>query len=302
MQSWLVLALSTVLVPVAATGACVPVSGDRILGRDLALVDPRFAGLPDSLVVGYTPAPGSKRVFAPTELARIARSQNLSVADLQELCFELPVRSLSNEEFVSSMAKAFSPNVKIQLLERSMVPAPSGELLFPVGSLEPPSAAIGGAQIWRGYVQYGGSRRFPVWARVVVSESVSAVVAARDMAANVPADAGSLRVEVWTGPPQRERVAVRIQDVQGKVLSRPVKAGALIPIGIIVEPPSVRRGDSVRVVVVCGPAQLSLDAVAERDGRSGEMIYLRNPSSGRSFRAKLEGSHAIVVLGSGDSL
>jgi flagella basal body P-ring formation protein FlgA len=66
--------------------------------------------------------------------------------------------------------------------------------------------------------------------------------------------------------------------------------------------PDVRRGDAVQVQVVSGSARLKLSAIAERDGRSGEMLEFRNPSSGKTFRARLDGPKAIVLVGTGPGL
>jgi hypothetical protein len=60
--------------PAAVSARCLPVTGDRILGADLASANAKFAALPVSLQLGYAPAPGARRVFTSIELQRIARA------------------------------------------------------------------------------------------------------------------------------------------------------------------------------------------------------------------------------------
>ena len=83
--------------------ACLPVAGSRILGRDLALADPRFAALPATLAVGFAPEPGVRRIYSAAELQRLARANGLQLADPPEICFELPMRSLSAADAAAAM-------------------------------------------------------------------------------------------------------------------------------------------------------------------------------------------------------
>ena len=279
---------------------CSPVAADRILGSDLAGAEPRLASIPSSTVVGYAPLLGVKRVFSAAEVIRIARMHNIALNDASELCFEVPLKALSSSDLIGAMKRVLPEGTDIVITEWSKVGVPSGELQFPFSGLEPVDA--NGTQVWRGFVQYSGTRRSPVWARVELQQSIEAVVAARDLTANTVLDASSVRTKSWTGKFQREPVAVSATEVIGKVLGRPIKAGGPIPVASLVAPPAIRRGDSVRVEVHCGPARLALNAVAVRDGRKGESIELRNPATGKTFRARVQGAGAVLELEAGNVL
>ncbi|MES1258038.1 MAG: flagellar basal body P-ring formation chaperone FlgA, partial [Acidobacteriota bacterium] len=278
------------------SGACMPLGGDRILGRDLALADPRFSPVPASLTVAFAPVPGTRRVFTSAELARLAKAHGIAMNAPAELCFEVPLRQVPDEEFSAAMQRSLPPGVEITLVDRSKTEVPAGDLVFPPGALDPAPAADQNVRLWRGYVRYTDTRKFAVWARVRVTQKLVAVVAGKDLARNVPLDVEALRVEPWTGPVLREPVALRLEDVVGHILKRPLQAGAVIPLALLEEPPAVRRGEAVQVEVLCGPARLQLDAIAEREGRVGEIVELRNPSTGKLFRARLDGTKAVVVV------
>ena len=82
-----------------------------------------------------------------------------------------------------------------------------------------------------------------------------------------------------------------------------MKAGSVIPIAILAEAPTVRKGDSVTVEVQSGPAHVRFEAIAESAARDGDMVELRNPSSGKTFKARLEaGGKALIVLTAGQKL
>ncbi len=280
--------------------SCSPVAAERILGSDLAVADPRLAALPASLMVGYAPLPGVKRVFTVGDVGRIARRHSIVLDDPAELCFEVPLHPLSDVEMAIAMRRVLPEGTDLTIIDWPKIGIPGGDVLFSLSGLEP--AEVNGSQIWRGFVQYSGTRRTSIWARVELRHSFQAVVATRDLVANTILDESAVRIEHWSGRIQREAVAVTTSDVIGKVLGRAVKAGELLPLAAVVVPPVIRRGETVRVEVRCGPTRLALSAVAERDGRNGELIDLRNPSTGKSFRAKVYGAGAVLDLDAGNTL
>ncbi len=158
-------------------------------------------------------------------------------------------------------------------------------------------------QLWRGHVRYAETRLLAVWARVEVTAKFTAVVAGKDLPADAPIDAASLRVETLTGPIQREKLATRIEDVQGRIPKHALKGGSAIPVAILAEAPAVRKGDPVTVEVQSGLARLRFQAIADSAARDGDMLELRNPVSGKTFRARLgPGPKAVVVITPGQQL
>jgi flagella basal body P-ring formation protein FlgA len=58
---------------------------------------------------------------------------------------------------------------------------------------------------------------------------------------------------------------------------------------------AVTKGDKVTVIVHSGLSVLSLKAEAMTSGRKGEAIYIKNPSSGKLFRARIDGPSTASV-------
>jgi flagella basal body P-ring formation protein FlgA len=282
----------------AAFAACLPVAGSRILGRDLALADPRFAALPATLAVGFAPAPGVRRIYTAAELQRLARANGLQLADPAEICFELPMRPLSPADATVAMRRSLPPDAELTVEELSKSDLPEGQPEFPMAGLEPFAPGAQGVQLWRGYVRYAETQKASCWARVKLTTHYTVVVAAKDLPSGQTLEAAVLRLETKTGPLEREPAAARLEEVRGRALKRPLKAGSPVPLGILVEPFAVRRGDAVRVEVRSGPALLHFEAVAEAPAREGDMIELHNPVNGKTFRARLSaGQMAVLVVG-----
>jgi len=293
------LLLLLLLAPGALSAECRPVTGDRLLGRDLALADARFSALPETSSYGYAPQPGFPRVLSAPELQSIARAAGIKATGFSDICFEIPLHVPIDTEVLNSLRPALPPDASLRLLDMGRTPIPSGKMEFPLTGLEPP-ASTDSAQLWRGFVQYTDTRRAALWARVSISVAYQTVVARRDLAPDVPIDALALQLENKSGPLKRESTATKIEDVAGRVVIRPLKAGAEIPLSLLAEPPAVRRGDLVRVEVQSGRAVLHFDAIAETSARAGETADFRNPVTGKTFHARAEaGSKAVIVVGKG---
>jgi len=287
-------------VSLSYAAACLPATSDRILGRDLALANPAFAALPANLTVAYSPVPGAKRVFAQAELARIARANNIKSAIPEEVCFEIAMHEIEDTDVLSSMRRSLTADVELNLVELPRTTVPVGRLEFPLTGLEP---TVKGTRIWRGFVTYGETLRMRIWARVDISRRVEAVVAVSDLALNLPIDAAHLRLETVSAPiGPDQHVAQHIDQVLGRIPKKTVSAGSTIPLAILDIPPTVRRGDAVKVEVRSGPARIQIDAVAESAARTGEIVQLRNTSTGKIFRARLEGGAKAVIVVAGQAL
>lgn len=295
--------LLPVLFAGGAVAGCLPAAGNRILGRDLALADPQFSALPAELVVGFAPAPGTRRTFAAAELSQIARANGFAFHPGAAVCFEIPMRRIAEEDAVAAMRLSLPANAELKIFELPKIDLPAGRIEFPIEGLEPVSPTSPGTQLWRGDVRYAGTLKTPIAARVAVSASFTGVVAARDLPANAIVDAASLRIEMHTGPIERTPLAARIDQVSGHIAKRALKAGAWVPLDALTQAPEVRRGDPVTVEVTSGQAHLRFVAVAESSANEGDTVELRNPLSGKIFRGKLDaGSRVVLIVAEGESL
>jgi flagella basal body P-ring formation protein FlgA len=193
--------------------------------------------------------------------------------------------------------EADAPEAAIEILELSGSPAPRGRIEFPRDHLGAPAAAGGRLPVlWRGYVVYGDARRFAIWARVTVTARLVKVVAVESLRAGQPVEPRQLRLETSEGFPLPARFAGSIGPVAGRLLLRPVPAGSPIHLDQLAAPFDVSRGDVVDVEVRSGAARLSFSGKAETDGRSGDMVAIRNEGSKRLFQARVNGKGKAVVI------
>lgn len=144
--------------------ACHLLQSDWIRGRDLAEAVSTLAALPPELQIALAPLPGQQRVFRVPDLRRIALANHLDSAIAEEACFEwrvsMPDQALMKAAMVSTLADR---TPAIEIIESSLLAAPEGKMVFPLSGLTPGSDK---PSMWRGYIEYGGKKQFPVWAPV----------------------------------------------------------------------------------------------------------------------------------------
>ena len=294
------LAIPLLLVAVASQ-QCLQVSGENIVAADLAKAITEFSDVPPETAFGYAPNPGARRVLRVGDIARFARQTGVELNDEYQLCFEWELRPISEEAFRQAMLEAWGGDeVQIRVLEISRFPAPPGRLVFDPDDLSPPPPGNPTAPVlWRGHVNYSPGRQIAVWARVQVIASMQRVVATEPLRAGEPIPADALRAETYRGFPSSAAIS-KVSEATGRVLLRPLAAGSIVPRRLLREPIDVGQGAVVEVTVVSGPTVIRTEGVAEGSGRRGETIVVRNPKSGRTFRALISGAGQVVVRLSGD--
>jgi flagella basal body P-ring formation protein FlgA len=275
------------------------IANDRILGQDLAKAIPAFQNkLPGDAVIGYSPVPGARRIFRSLELQRLGAPYGVAVPENAEACFEWSLQPLTPDVVRAAIREALQlPEANVEVLAISGNQAPAGKLSFPIAGLL--ASTLTGAETpvtWRGEVLYHGSRKFSVWARVKVSATVTRVVSTQLILPGQNISPDQVRIETYDDFPLRNDIARNLEEVVGRMPRRAIRQGLPVFRNDLIEPLQVQRGDLVDVTAISGAAQLHLPAFAETPGRQGDMISLKNPRSGKLFRARIEGKDKALVL------
>jgi flagella basal body P-ring formation protein FlgA len=188
-----------------------------------------------------------------------------------------------------------APEARIEIAETSLFPVPRGRLEFPRETLgKPASPAQKNPVLWRGDVVYGGDRRYAVWARVWVKAPCERIVAAETLKPGQPIGARQVRIGPGECFPALQE-AGGPESPLGLVSVRAIAAGTEIRREFLAPPNDVNRGDAVQVQVRGGAVRLAFTAKAESGGRNGDFVEVRNPSSNKVFRARVEGKDTVVV-------
>lgn len=282
----------------ARTGPCEVIANDRIFGDDLARALPAFSKMPGDTVIGYSPVPGSRRIFGSSELQRIGAPYGVVVPSDVHACFEWRLQTLTEDAVRAAIRDSLQlPEARIDVLTIGHTLAPAGKLNFPISGLLASTLTSPDTPVtWRGEVLYHGSRTFSVWARVKVSATMTRVVATQLIQPGQTVVRDQVRLETYDDFPLRNDIARNLEEVVGRMPRRSLREGLPVFRADLIEPFQVQRGDLVDVTAVAGAAQLHMPALAETPGRQGDMISLKNPHSGKIFRARIEGKDKALLM------
>lgn len=295
MSVWL-LVLSALL----NASRCQTLRGDQITGEDLARALPAFSAIPGDAVIGFSPVPGNRRVFAFPELARIGKKYGLETPANARACFEWTMQPLTEDAVRAAIRETLkAPEARIAILAMSKSEVPEGKLVFPLSGLSASTSVDPATPVtWRGEVMYHSAHRFTFWARVRIAANMARVVPKELLLPGQPVSAQQVSLETREDFPLRNDLARSLEEVVGRTPLHAVRPGTPILRTDLREPFQVQRGDAVFVTAICGGAQLQLEAVAENPGKQGDVISLKNPRTGRTFRARVDGKdQALVTAG-----
>jgi len=282
---------------------CYPVQDDRIFARDVTAAIPAFARVPADFALGYAPAPGTRRVFKGAALERLALNQGVTLESSPDVCFERAMATLEAREILEALRSSWNgpdvnhgPGVNMELRSWSPQVAPQGKVVFPRTGLQMPAVSDPQAEVvWRGYVIYGNNRRFGISARARITTSATRVVAVTDLSAGETVREDQVRLETFDSFALDDRPARRLEEVVGYLTRARIRAGSAVLRNQLNRAPEITRGDLVRVEVTAGGAHLAFEGKAESNGTTGATILVKNPSSGKDFRARVTGKGKVSV-------
>ncbi|HLX46136.1 MAG TPA: flagellar basal body P-ring formation chaperone FlgA [Bryobacteraceae bacterium] len=297
----MILAIPILLaVAVSEPEQCQAIDREYILARDVAAMVPAFAQLSVDFSLGYVPLSGEPRILKGTDLQNIAKNRGVEMATAPaDVCFKRRTFVPSSDQLRDAMMAGIGiPDAKIEITSASQHRAPSGDVVFPRAGLQFTENQLDKYikdVLWRGYVRYGEDRRFDIWAKVRITATMTRVVAAANIPAGKPIQAGQLRLETGEDSPLDETVVRSLEEATGFVAKTPLHKASVIRKNQIERAPDVARGDVVTVHVFEGAAHLSMEGRAQQDGVKGASILVRNPSSGKDFRAQVTGKDQVTI-------
>ncbi|MGD1094776.1 MAG: flagellar basal body P-ring formation chaperone FlgA [Bryobacteraceae bacterium] len=281
---------------------CQIVDRDYIVAADLAVTVPAFAQMPSDFNLGYLPSSGATRTLRGADLQRIAKNRGIAADGLPDVCFQRRTFVPSAEQIRKAMLDVMLNSwdikgAKIEIVSSSQHPVPMGEVVFPRDGIQLSQGASAPEDLlWHGTVRYDGGKTASIWAKVRITATMTRVVAVKTIPAGKPIQKNQVRLETYEGFPLDETMARTLDEVVNKVPKSPLQALTPIRKTQVERPPDVAKGDVVTVQVIGGAMRMVLEGTAQTAGISGGVIVVRNPSSGKDFRAQVTGKDQVTVL------
>jgi flagella basal body P-ring formation protein FlgA len=279
------------LISLLASPSCLAVANDRVLAADLVAVAPSFAGLPPELPLTFAPLPGTQRVLQPRELLNFLRRSGVEpTAPLPQICVQRKTAQLNEADLAAAIKSALDvPDLHVQILDYPRQVMPQGTIQFKTDALT--SHPPGGPEqpvIWPGRLLYDGRNSVSIWVKAVLWVERKVVVAAVDLSPGETIRPESVRLEQVREFPLGNRSANSLAQVAGLKSRSLIRKGEALSLARLELPWTILKGDKVLVRVLAGATHVTLEALALSSGRLGDEVTLRNPESGRAFRAVVE--------------
>ncbi len=289
----------------ASAGPCVQVTSNYVKAGDLQQRLREFRELDPEQTLGRAPAPGIVRVLRVRELNAFLRSYstgNRLITDPSaSICVERQAAALPAAEVLAAVRRTFDlagREVSVDLLDFSKHVAGSGRLNFPIASL-PSRAAGSDSVVWRGWHVAEDGSRIAVWARVRLSEAVQVLTATRELAAGATITFQDIDRKVEQRFPNPGMPKGPPKALEGWVLRKAVRAGALIGNADIEAPILVRRGDAVDLLIAGENVGMRVTAKAESTARAGQRVAVTTALSKKVVQAQVQEKGRAILHVSG---
>ncbi len=99
---------------------------------------------------------------------------------------------------------------------------------------------------------------------------------------------------IWVSPREASRM-LSFSDAVNKVAVRNIETGSVIKSSFVKRPLYVKRGELVKFLLISGGVRIEGVAKAMRNAFLGDIVELRNLSSGRIFTGEVVGEGRVVV-------
>jgi flagella basal body P-ring formation protein FlgA len=173
-------------------------------------------------------------------------------------------------------------NIELRVLPFQPVTLPPGQVSFRV--LQPARIATPGPQSFLVSAEIAGKEEARLWVKTEIRAFDQVVVASAALARQELISAKDVRLERREVVPRGGRPFTRVDDVIGKQSTRAIEINEILTQNSIDKPVLMKRGSAITLVFETGSLRVETLGVAEEGGKIGEIIQVKNPTSGKMLR------------------
>ncbi|MGZ8464306.1 MAG: flagellar basal body P-ring formation chaperone FlgA [Candidatus Binatia bacterium] len=183
-------------------------------------------------------------------------------------------------------------NLELRVLPFQPVLLPAG-----VARLRVVQSARGGigVQSFLIVADVGAKEEARFWVKAEVRVYDQVVVAARPIGRQESLSAKDLRLERREITSRTAQFFTRLDDVVGKQSTRSIQSDDVITANAIERPTLLKRGSPITLVFDSGSLRVETQGVAEEGGRMGDLIQVKNFTSGKMLRGVVLNERNVKV-------
>jgi len=162
-------------------------------------------------------------------------------------------------------------------------------------ALESSATSPNAGNAWSVAVHCNGPSSWTVYVPVRVSEHRQVLVLTRSLAAGTPVPLDAVTLQERDVATLTMGYLQHTEDAVGKLLRRPVAAGAALTQDALTAPASIKRGQQVTLLGEAGGFSVRADGTALSDGASGDRIRVENSDSHRIVEGVVRSDGTVEV-------
>lgn len=183
--------------------------------------------------------------------------------------------------------------VEIALRSFSPVSLPNGPIDLQV--LRPSQGVTPGVQSFLLCVMLGGKQIKTVWIRAEVRIFDDVMVTSRPLAYLEPITPDAVRVERREVGSLFARPYTKLEDVTTRQAARAIRVNQILTPALVQLPQVTRPGSPVTLVYETARLRIEVPGEAVEGGKIGDVIRVKNLSSGQLLEGQLIGAHIVMV-------
>jgi flagella basal body P-ring formation protein FlgA len=133
----------------------------------------------------------------------------------------------------------------------------------------------------------GGKEHARLWVKAEVRVFAEVVVSSQSLASQEIVKIGDVRLERREVSGLDGRPFYRIDDVVGQQVARSILVNETLTQKRLERPTVLRRGSAVTLLYETGTLRVETPGVAQENGRTGELIQVKNSSSGKLLSGRV---------------
>ena len=184
-------------------------------------------------------------------------------------------------------------DVDVRVLPFQSIPLPvagySLRVIRPIGGIKPGVQSILVAAF------SAGKEQGRLWVRADIRIFEEVVVSSRPLGFNETVRSQDVRIERRDISSLNARPFYRVEEVVGQQASRAISVNEMLTQKTVQRPILIRRGNSVNMIYETGSLRIEMPAVAEESGKVGELIQVKNPTSGKVLRGTVVDGRLVRV-------
>lgn len=173
-------------------------------------------------------------------------------------------------------------NVEVRIVSFQPISLPPGQVNFRI--VRPVQGITPGVQSFLVAADIAGREATRLWLRAEIKTFDDVVVTSFPLGIRELVKAQDVRLERRDISSLSVRPFVQIDDVVGQQAVRAIEVNEILTQKSVDRPKLVRRGSSITLVYETGSLRVEAPGTAEENGKVGDMIQVKNPTSGKALR------------------